>query len=144
MWSESDVMKQWKNLLLVAHVFFLTCSWEMLFSESKDTDVFKADRNELFASNEKQIDSHTLMLVMLHSNMSILCTYLYIGAFKKIFWCGFCSLLIFLAKNDTKGTELQFLCTQGTLKGGRVEDHRMIFTIGTCIHHNYIFKQYST
>ena len=56
-------MKQWKKLFLVAHVFFLTCSWEMLFSESKDTDVFKADRNELFASNEKQIDSHTLMLV---------------------------------------------------------------------------------
>ena len=82
-------MKQWKNLLLVAHVFFLTCSWEMLFSESKDTDVFKADRNKLFASNEKQIDSHTLTLVMLHSNMSVLCTYLYIGAFKKIFWCGF-------------------------------------------------------
>ena len=123
---------------------FLTCSWEMLFSESKDTDVFKADRNKPFASNEKQIDSHTLMLVMLHSNRSVLCTYLYIGAFKKIFWCGFCSLLIFLAKKATKGTELQFLCTQGTLKGGRVEDHRMIFTIGTCIHHNYIFKQYST
>ena len=101
-------------------------------------------RNKLFASNEKQIDSHTLMLVMLHSNMSVLCTYLYIGAFKKIFWCGFCSLLIFLAKKATKGTELQFLCTQGTLKGGRVENHRMMFTIGTCIHHNYIFKQYST
>ena len=103
-------MKQWKNLLQVAHVFFLTCSWEMLFSESKDTDVFKADSNKLFASNEKQIDSHTLMLVMLHSNRSVLCTYLYIGAFKKIFWCGFCSLLIFLAKKATKGTELQFLC----------------------------------
>ena len=116
----------------------------MLFSESKDTDVFKADRNKLFASKEKQIESHTLMLVMLHSNMSVLCTYLYIGALKKIFWCGFCSLLIFLAKKATKGTELQFLCTQGTLKGGRVEDHRMMFTIGTCIHHNYIFKQYST
>ena len=82
-------MKQWKNLLLVAHVFFLTCSWEMLFSESKDTDVFKADRNKLFASNEKQIDSHTLMLVMLHSNMSVLCTYLYIGAFKNIFLVWF-------------------------------------------------------
>ena len=74
-----------KKLLLVAHVFFLTCSWEMLFSESKDTDVFKADRNELFASNEKQIDSHNAC----HSNMSVLCTYLYIGAFKKIFLVWF-------------------------------------------------------
>ena len=43
--------------------------WEMLFFESKDTEVFKADRNKLFASNEKQTDNHTLMLDMLHSNM---------------------------------------------------------------------------
>ena len=28
-------------------------SWEMLFFESNDTEVFKADRNKLFASNEK-------------------------------------------------------------------------------------------
>ena len=35
-----------------------------LFSE--DTEVFKADRNKLFASNEKQTDNHTLMLDMLH------------------------------------------------------------------------------
>ena len=76
-------MKQWKNLLLVAHVFFLTCSWEMLFSESKVTDVFKADRNKLFASNEKQTDSHTLMLDMLHSNMSVVCTYHCRGVFHE-------------------------------------------------------------
>ena len=47
----------------------------MLFFESKDTEVFKADRNKLFASNEKQTDNHTLMLDMLHSNMSVVCTY---------------------------------------------------------------------
>ena len=51
------------------------CSWEMLFFESKDTEVFKADRNKLFASNEKQTDNHSLMLDMLHSNMSVVCTY---------------------------------------------------------------------
>ena len=28
-------------------------SWEMLFFESNDTEVFKAARNKLFASNEK-------------------------------------------------------------------------------------------
>ena len=42
------------------------CSWEMLFIESEDTEVFKADRNKLFASNEKQTDNHTSMLEMLH------------------------------------------------------------------------------
>ena len=42
------------------------CSWEMLFTESEDAEVFKADRNKLFASNEKQTDNHTLMLDMLH------------------------------------------------------------------------------
>ena len=47
----------------------------MLFSESKDTDVFKADRNKLFASNEKLTDNHTLMLDMLHSNISVVRTY---------------------------------------------------------------------
>ena len=38
------------------------------FFESEDTEVSKADRNALFASNKKQIDIHTLMLDMLHSN----------------------------------------------------------------------------
>ena len=52
------------------------CSWDMLFFKSKDTEVFKADRNKLFASNKKQIDNHTLMLDMLRSNMSVVCTYL--------------------------------------------------------------------
>ena len=87
---------------------------------------FKADRNKPYASNEKQIDNHTLMLDMLHSNMSVMCTYHCRGVFKNIFWC--CSLLIFVAKKPAKGTELQFLCTQGTLQGGRVEDHRMMCT----------------
>ena len=50
------------------------CSWEMLFFESKDTEVFKADRNKLFASNEKQTDNPTLMLDMLHSNISVVFT----------------------------------------------------------------------
>ena len=42
------------------------CSWEMLFFESEDTEVFKADINKLLASNEKQTDNHTLMLDMLY------------------------------------------------------------------------------
>ena len=30
------------------------------FFESRDTEVFKCARNKLFASNEKQIDNHTV------------------------------------------------------------------------------------
>ena len=49
----------------------------MLLFESRDTGVLKDDRNKLFAGNEKQIDNHTLMLDMLHSYMSVMCTYHY-------------------------------------------------------------------
>ena len=52
----------------------LKFSWEMLFFESGDTGVFKADRNKLFASNKRQIDNHTLMLDILRSYMSVVCT----------------------------------------------------------------------
>ena len=62
------------------------CSWETLFFESKDTEVLKADRNKLFASNDKQIDYHTLMLDMLRSNMSVMCTYHCRGVTLKIFF----------------------------------------------------------
>ena len=84
------------------------CSWEMLFFESEDTEVLKADRNKLFASNEEQIDNHTLLLDMLHSNMSVVCIYQCRYAFRNIPWCGCCSLLIVVAKKANKGTELQF------------------------------------
>ena len=116
------------------------CLWEMLFFKSKDTEVFKADRDKLFASNEKQIDIHTLMLNMLHSNMSVtvMCTYYCGGVFKKIFWCGCCSVLIVVAKKATKGTELQFLCAQGILQGERVEDHKMMFTRHLHLPQSYI------
>ena len=43
------------------------CSWKMLFFQSEDTEVFKADRNKLFTTNEKQTGNHlTSMLDMLH------------------------------------------------------------------------------
>ena len=93
----------------------LKFSWEMLFFESGDTEVFKADRSKLFASNKRQIDNHTLMLDMLHSYMSVVCTYHCRGVFKKVF----------------------FFVTQGNLQGGRVEDHRMMFTW-----HLYLMQSY--
>ena len=86
----------------------------MLFFESGDTEVFKADRSKLFASNKRQIDNHTLMLDMLHSYMSVVCTYHCRGVFKKVFFV-----------------------TQGNLQGGRVEDHRMMFTW-----HLYLMQSY--
>ena len=81
-------------------------SWEMLFFETKD------DRNKLFASNKKQINNHTLMLDLLYLSMSFVCTYHCSSVSKNIFWCGCCSLLIFVAKKAAEGTELQFLCTK--------------------------------
>ena len=57
-------------------------SWEILFFESGDTKVFKAVRNKLFSSNEKQIDNHTIMLDMLHSYLSVVCTLLFIYSLK--------------------------------------------------------------
>ena len=45
---------------------------------------------------------------------------------------------ICVAEKATKGTELQFLCTQGTLQGGRVEDHRMMFTRHLHLPQSYI------
>ena len=46
---------------------------------SEDTECFKADRNKLFVSNQKQLDNHTLMLDMPHSNMSVVCVFHYRG-----------------------------------------------------------------
>ena len=86
----------------------------MLFFESGDAEVFKADRNKLFAINKRQIDNHTLMLYMLYSYMSVVCTYHCSGVFKKIFFF-----------------------TPGSLQVGRVEDHRMMFTW-----HLYLLQSY--
>ena len=63
------------------------CSWEMLFFLFReDTEVFKADRNKLFASNEKQTDNHTLMLDMLRSNMSVVCSFYCRGIFLLLWF----------------------------------------------------------
>ena len=93
----------------------LKFSWEMLFFENGDTEVFKADRSKLFANNKRQIDNHTSMLDMLHSYMSVVCTYHCRGVFKKVF----------------------FFVTQGNLQVGRVEDHRRMFTW-----HFYLMQSY--
>ena len=44
-------------------------SWELLFLESRNTEILNAAGNKLFVSNEKHIDNHTIMLDMLYSYM---------------------------------------------------------------------------
>ena len=68
-------MRQWKNLLLVSCLKCVNVHGKCFFLFREDTEVFKADRNKLFASNEKQTDNHTSMLDMLHSNILVECTY---------------------------------------------------------------------
>ena len=57
-----------------------------------------------------------LMLDILYKYMSVVCTCYCRGVSKNTFWCGCCSLWIFVAKKATKGTELQFLCTKAPSK----------------------------
>ena len=56
------------------------------------------------------------MLDMLHSYTSVVCTYHCRGVFKKVF----------------------FFFTQGNLQNGRVEDHRMMFTLHLYLQQSYI------
>ena len=91
-------------------------SWEMLFFESGDTGVFRDGRNKLFASNKKQINNYTLMLDMLYLYILVVCTCHCRGVSKKTFWCGYCFLLIFVAKKGSRDTELQSLCTKALSK----------------------------
>ena len=98
-----------------------------VFFEREDTEVFIADRNELFASNERQTDNHTLMLDMPHLNISVV--YLPLQRCLKKYFLVWLSFFVDLCSQKAdKGTELQFLCTQGFFQGGRVEDHRLMFT----------------
>ena len=129
MWWESDGVKhfQWKTWQLKFMSLMFKFSWEVLFFERGDTEAFKAAWNKLFASNEKQIDNYTLILDMLHSYMSVVCTYHCRGVLNFFLRRGCCSLLIFVTKTVTKGSELQYLCAQGTLQSRRVEDDRMMF-----------------
>ena len=112
--------------LLMSHKF----SWEMLFFKSKDTEVFRADRNNLVARNEKQTDKFIPYYLTHFTQTCQLCvsTIVKVSVMKNISWCGCCSLLIFVAQKAGKGTEFQFLCTQGTLQSGRVVDYRLMFT----------------
>ena len=103
-------------------------SWEMLFFESGDTRVFKDDRNKLFASNEKQIDNHTLMLDILYKYMSVVCTCYGRGVSKKTFWCGCCSLWIFVAKKATKALNFNFYVPRHPPRWKSRSHYRMMFT----------------
>ena len=68
------------------------------------------------------------MLGILHSYISVVCTYHCRAVFKKYLGMAVVFVDLCSQKSYYKGTELQFLCIQGTLQAGRVEDHRMMFT----------------
>ena len=100
---------QWKNLLLVAYVFYIYIFLGIvLFLKERIQEFSKDDRNKLFVRNKTQIDNHTLMLDMLNSHMSVVFTCHCRGVFKKIFRCGCCSLLIFVAKKLLKALNFNF------------------------------------
>ena len=61
-------------------------SWEVLFLERRDTEILNATRNKLFVSNEKHIEIHTIMLDMLYSYMSELCTPTIVELYLKVFF----------------------------------------------------------
>ena len=65
------------------------CSWELLFFDSKDTEVLKADRNKLVASNEKQ--TACLACITQTCQLSV-STIVKVSVMKNISWCGCCSL----------------------------------------------------
>ena len=110
----------------------LRYSWEMLFFKSGGTGVFKADRNKPFASNKRQIDNHTLMLHMLHSYMSVGCTYHCRGVIVKVFFYtrqppGWKSRR---AWNDVY---LAFVLTAIIYSSGTLPDYMMSLTLYTPI-----------
>ena len=61
-------------------------SWEVLFLERRDTEILNATGNKLFVSNEKHIGIHTIMLDMLYSYMSELCTPTIVEVSLKVFF----------------------------------------------------------
>ena len=60
-------------------------SWEVLFLERRDTEILNATGNKLFVSNKKHIEIHTIMLDMLYSYMSELCTPTIVELYLKVF-----------------------------------------------------------
>ena len=101
----------------------LKFSWEMLFFESGDTEVLKLiEISCLQVIKGKLTVRLTIRLLdMLHSYMSVMCTYHCRGVFKKVFF------------SLHKATS-------------RVEEYKTIewCLLGICTYCNHIFKLYST
>ena len=74
------------------------------FLWSNNTEVFKADSNKLFASNQKQIDNISLIIDILCSIMSVVCTYHCRDVFKN----NFLVWLLFFADLCSQNKALNF------------------------------------
>ena len=95
------------------------CSWEMLFFESEDTVVSKLIEISCFQVMKSKLTIIPRCLTCFTQTFQLCVPIIVEMSFmKNIFWYGCRSLLIFVAKKVGKGTELQFLCIQGTLQGG--------------------------
>ena len=95
------------------------CSWEMLFFESEDTEVSKLIEISCLQVMKSKLTITPRCLTCFTQTFQLCVPIIVEMSFmKNIFWCGCRSLLIFVAKKVCKGTELQFLCIQGTLQGG--------------------------
>ena len=105
------------------------CSWEMLFFESEDTVVSKLIEISCLQVMKSKLTIIPRCLTCFTQTFQLCVPIIVEMSFmKNIFWCGCRSLLIFVAKKVGEGTELQFLCIRGTLQGGWVENHRLMFT----------------
>ena len=107
----------------------------MLFYDSRDTEILKATRNKLFASNEKQIDNQTLTLDMLHSCMYVMYTYYCRGVFKKYFLVW----MLFFVDLCSQKSYLRHWTSifKAPSKVVRVEVHRMMF-----VRHFHLLQSY--
>ena len=115
MWWESDLMKhfQRKNLLLASLICLQHFNFhgKCFFLKGEIQKFLRLlEISCLQVRNSKLII--IIMLDILQSYMLVVYNYHCRGVFQNIFWCGCCSLLIFVAKKATWVIELQFLCMQ--------------------------------
>ena len=135
MWCKSDVIKhlQRKNLLPVAYVFnFLIFMGNAFLWKLK----YRSFQSCLRVMKGKL----TSYLNAWHASfIYVSCVYLPLErCLLKYVWCGCCYLSIFVTKKLLKALKFNFLCAQGILQGGRVEDHRMVLTRHLHLPQSYI------
>ena len=123
MWWKSDVIKhfQRKNLLPVAYVFNVLIFMGNAF-------LWKLKYRSFQSCLRVMKGKLTSYLNAWHASfIHVSCVYLQLERCLVKYVLVWLLFLVDLCNQKaTKGTEIQFLCAQGILQGGRVEDHRMM------------------